>query len=176
MLRSNRILLHWKTLKDETELISGCGERLKDMVCEPNNQMFLKEIELRNSYRIKDDQRRQLKEIRKDIIETPMMYVNDHFEMDEELTKFYGPFIKFYANADDIRKVNEIFASNLSLATLDHFNSLFWCKWNNGKNKPLSTKIKNLNKLEKLAQFDCVAIVFCRIKSNTPQKTVYQSK
>lgn len=57
------------SLEDDTELIGGWENQLKNMIVESNDQLFLKEIELTNNYRTSGNQRRQFQEIRKDIIE-----------------------------------------------------------------------------------------------------------
>lgn len=141
---------------------------MKETVRESDDKFFLHEIELTNTNQTRGGQKRQFPEIRNDIIETLMKFVNDRFEMDEELISCADPFVKICANMNDLRNVHKICVSDLSLATLNlQYNDLVQMKlW---ENELLSTKIRNLTEHENAVQFNCVATVFSRIQSCTQQ-------
>lgn len=156
------------SLRDGAQLMGGWEERLVDMVSESEEETTLKGIELATTNRTRGMKKRQSQEIRSDIIETLLRYMDVRFKIDEEITRYVEPFIKCSASADDIRNVHKIFAPDLSLSTLNlQYNSVVHMQlWTN---EPLSKKIKDLVTHEDSSTFDHVSTVFCRIQSCTPQ-------
>lgn len=153
----------------ETDLTGSWEERLKEMVdLNEHEEFFLKGFELTSTSKTRGRQQRSFREIRNDIIDFLMKYIDDRFQIDEEIIRLAEPIIKMCAGTDDIKKVHKMFAPDQSLATLNlQYNGLVKMKlWGNVS---LSTKIKHLKQHENSAQFDCVTTVFSRIQSCTPQ-------
>lgn len=94
------------SFKNNNELIGGWEEQLKQKIhVTDEDKILLKRIELTQIERTRAKNKRQIEDVRNDMIETLMRFVNERFKMGDELTDCGEPFIHFSADVDVIRNV-----------------------------------------------------------------------
>lgn len=143
-------------------LNGGWEEKFEKSLCEIDNKIYLKDIEL-----IRSSTSGFSKEKRDSIISTLIGCLNERFQPDEELGSTIESFIKFQNNAD-INQIHKIFAPDFSLASLSlQFDELCVMKPDFSTN--LSETIKKIKELDNSGNYNIIETIFCRIAVCSPQ-------
>lgn len=151
-------------------LIGGWEEMFQKSVAIDNEKVYLRNIELVSAQRTRKTNLKSIEEKRREIIDFLVKCLEKRFERDNEMMLTVSPFLHFDTNVD-IRKIHEIFATDLDLATLAlEYNELIAIFSRRAtKNETLAENIKFLSSNENSEKYDCMIKILSRIQCCTPQ-------
>lgn len=108
----------------EEKLSGGWEEMFSTSIEARDEQIYLKNIELTRASTNRLSRNSDPNELRKSILETAIDLLDQRFKVEFDLVSIMEPFLSFNQNAD-IRKIHNIFGSELSLSSLTlQFNEI----------------------------------------------------
>lgn len=124
LTQNNRLLRNALTGLREQSVLGGWEESLKNQIVTEDEKMLLKGFELLNASTKRKSSKNDFDSIRSGIIDSIINRLGERFESDDTLMQTIEPFLNFDKNAD-IRKIHELFATDLDLSSLSlQFNEM----------------------------------------------------